>query len=58
MALGIFEQLSWLTTRVKRLCCVTNYTNLPEYADNAAAIAGGLSVGQVYRTGDFLKVVH
>lgn len=21
MAMGIFEQLSWLTTRVKRLCC-------------------------------------
>jgi hypothetical protein len=24
MALGIFEQLSWLTTRVKRLCCAVD----------------------------------
>jgi hypothetical protein len=25
-------------------------TNLPEFADNAAALAGGLSEGDVYRT--------
>jgi hypothetical protein len=32
---------------------------LPEYADNAAAIAGGLSKGAVYRTSDGqLKVVY
>ncbi|MCD4744995.1 MAG: hypothetical protein K8R58_01710 [Bacteroidales bacterium] len=31
---------------------------LPEYADNATAIAGGLSAGDFYRTGDLLKVVH
>ena len=29
-----------------------------DYADNNAAIAGGLVIGQVYRTGDVLKVVH
>lgn len=29
-----------------------------EYADNAAALAGGLTAGQVYRTGDILKIVH
>ncbi len=58
MALGIFEQLAWLTKKVKKLCCITDYTNLPEYADNAAALAGGLIVGQFYRTGDTLKVVH
>lgn len=29
-----------------------------EYADNAAAISAGLKVGQTYRTGDVLKVVH
>jgi len=29
-----------------------------EYADNAAAITGGLSVGTHYRTGDLLKIVH
>jgi hypothetical protein len=33
-------------------------TGAPNYADNAAAIAGGLQVGQVYRTGDILKIVH
>lgn len=31
---------------------------LPEYADNAVALAGGLTVGAFYRTGDLLKVVH
>ncbi|MFH1005561.1 MAG: hypothetical protein V1781_08770 [Bacteroidota bacterium] len=31
---------------------------LPEYADNAAALAGGLTVGAFYRTVDILKVVH
>lgn len=30
----------------------------PEYADNAAAKAASLQNGDVYRTGDFLKVVH
>ena len=29
-----------------------------EYADNTAAIAGGLTTGDVYRTGDLLKIVH
>lgn len=28
------------------------------YADNAAAVAAGLPVGTVYRTGDLLKIVH
>ena len=31
---------------------------LLEYADNAAAVAGGLTIGAFYRTGDLLKVVH
>jgi hypothetical protein len=31
---------------------------VPEYADNAAALVGGLTVGKLYRTGDVLKVVH
>jgi len=33
-------------------------TGLPVYADNAAAITGGLTAGAFYRTGDLLKVVH
>jgi hypothetical protein len=30
----------------------------PQYVNNAAAVFAGLSVGQIYRTGDFLKIVH
>ena len=33
-------------------------SGVSEYADNTAAIAGGLVVGDVYRTGDDLKIVH
>lgn len=33
-------------------------TGVQEFADNAAAIAGGLAVGTHYRTGDILKIVH
>jgi hypothetical protein len=32
--------------------------NIPEYADNAAALLGGLLIGDTYRTGDVLKIVH
>ena len=35
-----------------------NIPNVPEYTDNANAIANGLVVGDVYRTGDNLKIVH
>ena len=34
------------------------YTGAPEYADNAEAILNGLLAGQIYRTGDVLKIVH
>ena len=30
----------------------------PQYADNSAATFAGLVAGQIYRTGDFLKIVH
>jgi len=33
-------------------------TGAPQYANNAAALFAGLSIGQVYRTGDLLKIVH
>ncbi len=33
-------------------------TGVSEFADNTAAIAGGLTTGDVYRTGDLLKIVH
>jgi hypothetical protein len=29
-----------------------------DYADNADAVTAGLAVGTVYRTGDYLKIVH
>lgn len=31
---------------------------LSEYADNTAALAASLAVGDLYRTGDLLKIVH
>jgi len=33
-------------------------TGTTEYADNTAALAGGLIAGDIYRTGDLLKIVH
>jgi hypothetical protein len=35
-----------------------NITGITEYADNAAALTGGLVAGDLYRTGDALKIVH
>lgn len=29
-----------------------------EFADNAAAVAGSLPIGAIYRTGDLVKIVH
>jgi len=31
---------------------------VPEHSNNAAALFAGLVAGQLYRTGDFLKIVH
>lgn len=41
-----------------RMVLSTGYTGAPEYANNAAAVAAGLTIGQVYRTGEFLKIVY
>ena len=30
----------------------------PQYANNASALFAGLVAGQIYRTGDLLKIVH
>ena len=35
-----------------------NITNIPAYANNAAAIAGGLVVGDIYRLSDYIGIVH
>ena len=45
------EKLETTTTGIK-------ISGVSEYADNTAAIAGGLTTGDVYRTGDLLKIVH
>lgn len=34
------------------------FDNVAEYADNTAALAGGLVAGMIYRTGDLMKIVH
>ncbi|HOR33099.1 MAG TPA: hypothetical protein PLT30_15795 [Deltaproteobacteria bacterium] len=48
------------TTYPPRSQAVTwgDFEAVTEYADNAAALAGGLKAGDLYRTGDALKVVH
>jgi len=33
-------------------------TGIQDFADNAAALAGGLTAGYIYKTGDNLKIVH
>lgn len=35
-----------------------DFSLIPEYADNAAAVTGGLAVGKLYRTVDAVKIVH
>jgi hypothetical protein len=46
------------------LYCVYNFANVPIFADNAAALAAGLIVGDIYRhdasseSGDQLRIVH
>lgn len=44
----------WTTAPTSKL----HVNGILEYADNAAAIAGGLTAGAIYRTGDLLKIVH
>jgi hypothetical protein len=35
-----------------------NIANIPAYANNAAALSGGLLAGDIYRNGDNLGIVH
>ena len=37
---------------------LTTPTITPEFANNSSALFAGLVPGQIYRTGDFLKIVH
>jgi hypothetical protein len=47
-----------LSTNKTNLSGKVNIYDTPEYPDNAAALTAGLVAGDVYRTGDILKVVH
>lgn len=53
-------QLSGITQVTGQLRLISNIQSfgIAEYADNAAALAGGLVFGEFYRTGDVLKIVH
>lgn len=53
---GIFDATT--ANQLVRLNGVLELTEINEYADNAAAITGGLAIGGVYRTGDVMKIVH
>lgn len=44
--------------RVSIQSTILNVGAKPDYTDNADAITHGLYEGDIYRTGDFLKVVH
>jgi len=46
------------TSLVVKSSGVLSVPYTPEYADNAAALAGGLVNGDFYRTGDLVKQVH
>jgi hypothetical protein len=35
-----------------------NIANIPAYANNAAALSGGLVAGDIYRLSDYLAIVH
>ena len=54
----ISKQLEKLNGTVAASSTTGNIPNVPEYTDNANAIANGLVAGDVYRTGDNLKIVH
>jgi hypothetical protein len=53
MAIGIFEQLGWLTTRVKRLCCAIKVGALQERTIDAEPIETGsdydITEGGIYQ---------
>lgn len=56
--LGILTKGGFLGIGTTEPTSKIQVVGLPEYADNATAKAGGLTVGAFYRTGDLLKVVH
>jgi hypothetical protein len=53
---GIFDNA--VANQLVRVNSTLQVGNVLDFADNAAAIAGGLAIGTVYKTGDNLKIVH
>ncbi len=56
--IGFAEDINKLDDEVVAIETELNGALTREYADNAAAKTGGLVNGQLYRTGDILKIVH
>lgn len=57
---SVITSLPWIAF-FQGLVSVDTIRLLPTYANNTAAVAGGLKVGQMYRTGadpDLICVVH
>jgi hypothetical protein len=52
--------LAELLTLISNNLTATSFilSGVQEYSDNATAVNAGLENGQVYRTGDLLKIVH
>ena len=52
--------LAELLTLISNNLTATSFilSDVQEYSDNTAAVNAGLENGQVYRTGDLLKIVH
>jgi hypothetical protein len=53
MAMGIFDQLAWLTTRVKRLCCAIKVGALQSRSIDITPLEGGtgydITEGGIYQ---------
>ena len=52
----VADSLNSARGKVATLEALTNWAALADYADDAAAAAGGVAVGALYRTGSILKV--
>ena len=46
------------TVRYDGAQMIYNFANVNAYADNTAALAGGLKAGDLYRSSDILQIVH
>lgn len=52
----VAKQGNETANRVSALETATDWSALDDYADDTAAAAGGVEIGQLYRTGNALKV--